>query len=186
MSQKTEEPAQNPPQLETVEHVSATVKGQKKLLLALMAVSAISLLCAILAIVMAMGSDGHEEIETASLPQDTLARQQEVRIEGVSSHVEEVLALTQQTREELTELSLQVASIDVNDERNIIVRMQRLLIKQEQDFQDFIDSLEGGMYNFHMMIPRSGGSWTQYKAGLDEVAEKSAARENYATTLRDN
>tara|TARA_R110001599_G_C11989385_1_gene635826 strand:+ start:511 stop:684 length:174 start_codon:yes stop_codon:yes gene_type:complete len=57
------------------------------------------------------------------------------------------------------------------------------LIKQEQDFQAFVDSLEGGMYNFLMMVPHSGGWWAEYKTELDAM---SVARENYASTLRDN
>lgn len=186
MSQKSEEATQNPPQLETVEHVSATVNSQKKLLLALMAISTISLLSAVFAIVMSMGDGGQAALETTTLPQDTLIRQQDDRIEATSKHIDEVLALTEQVRDELAELSTQVAAIDVNDERNVIIRMQRLLIKQEQDFQAFIGSLGDGMYNFHMMIPRSGGTWEEYKAELDAATEKSVARESYASNLRDN
>jgi hypothetical protein len=189
MSQKNSETEQKP-QLETVEHVSSTVKGQKKLLLAVMAMSVVSLLSAVFAIVMSMSGGGHEqaaaEVDISTLPQDTIVRQLDNRITGVSSHVEDVLALAEQNQSGLTELSTQVAGIDVNDERNVIIRMQRLLIKQEQDFQAFIDGLEDGMYNFHMMVPRSGGWWDEYQAELATVSEKSKARENYATTLRDN
>lgn len=186
MSQKDADTAQTPPQLETLEHVSANVKGQKKLVLALMAISVISLLSAVGAIVLSMGSGGHEESEVAALPQDTIVRELDERLDGVSSHVDEVMAFSQQTQDELAQLSTQVAAIDVNDERNVIIRLQRLLIKQEQDFQAFISSLEGGMYNFHMMVPHSRGWWDEYKVELENTAEKSRARENYATTLRDN
>lgn len=185
MSQKGKEAAQTPPPLETVEHVSANVKGQKKLLLALTAISAISLSGAVFAIVMSMGGAEHEPSETAASGPDTLP-QFEARLDDVSGQVEAMQALTQRTRVDLDTLSTQVASIDVNDERNVIIRLQRLLIKQEQDFQAFIGSLESGMYNFHMMVPHSRGWWDEYQVELKAVTQKSEARENYATTLRDN
>ncbi len=186
MSQKDAEQAQTTPQLETVEHVSAAVKGQKKLLLGLMARSAISMLSAAFAILITMGNGAPEEAEIATLPQDTIVRQLDGRVNGLSERIDEVLALTQQTQDDLAQLSKQLAAIDVNDERNVITCMQRLLIKQEQDFQAFVDSLEDGMYNFHMMIPHSGGWWAEYKTELDAMNEMSVARENYASTLRDN
>ncbi len=188
MSQQGAESTQSPPPLETVEHVSATVKGQKKLLLIAMAISAIALLSAVFAIVLSLGSGGEAEVatQTPALPQDTVARQLDVRIQSMSSRIEEVLALTELTQGELAQLSTQVAAIDVNDERNVIIRMQRLLIKQEQDFQAFVGSLEDGMYNFHMMVPHSGGWWEEYKTELDAMSDMSVARENYASTLRDN
>ena len=186
MSQKGAESAQNPPPLETVESVSATVKGQKTLILAILGLCVVSLLCAAFAILMSMSGGEHETLEVATLPQDTQVRRLEARSEEVSHNIEELLNQTQQTRSELEALSMQVAAIDVNDERNVIIRMQRLLIKQEQDFQAFVGSLESGMYNFHMMVPRSGGWWEQYKTELDAMTEKSKARENYASTLRDN
>lgn len=186
MSQKETDQANTTPQLETVEHVSATVKGQKKLLLGLLALSAISMLSAVFAIVMSMGKGAPEEEVSATLPQDTLVRQLEGRVVGLSERIEEVLALTEQTQGDIAQLSTQVAAIDVNDERNVIIRMQRLLIKQEQDFQAFVNSLEGGMYNFHMMVPHSGGWWEEYKTELDSMKRMSVARENYASKLRDN
>ena len=186
MSQNDAESAQNPPPLETIENVSATVRGQKKLLLAFIGLSVVSLFCAAFAIVMSISGGDHVDTEVTSVPQDTQIRRLEASIEEVSQHVEEVLSLAQQTRSELEELSTQVAAIDVNDERNVIIRIQRLLIKQEQDFQAFLSSLEGGMYNFHMMVPHSGGWWEQYKTELDGMTEKSKARENYASTLHDN
>lgn len=186
MSKKEAAPAQNSPPLETIEHVSASVKSQKKLLLAALAISAAAILSAVSAIIMSLGSGSQESAETDTLPQDTLARQLDSRIEGVSSRTEEVLAFTEQIRAELEKLSTQVGRIDVNDERNAIIRMQRLLIKQEQDFQAFIGSLESGMYNFQMMVPHSSGWWEEYTTELNAVNEKSKARESYATTLRDN
>ena len=186
MSQKGAETAQNPPPLESVETVSATVKSQKKLLLALMGLSVISMLCAAFAIAMSIGNGEHEVTELATVPQDTLVRQLESRIESANSQVEEVRGLTQKNQDDLALLATQVAAIDVNDERNVIIRLQRLLIKQEQDFQAFVSSLEGGMYNFHMMVPHSGGWWEEYKAELDSTTQKSKAREKYATTLGDN
>ena len=186
MSQKEADQAQTTPHLETVEHVSAMVKGQKKLLLGTMAISAIAMLSAVFAIVLTMGENAPEVEVSVALPEDTIVRQLGRRVDALSERIDEVLALTEQTQGDLAQLSTQIAAIDVNDERNVIIRMQRLLIKQEQDFQAFVDSLEGGMYNFHMMVPHSGGWWEEFKTEMDALNDMSVARQNYASTLRDN
>ena len=87
---------------------------------------------------------------------------------------------------ELTDLSEQVAALDVNDQGNVIIRVQRILIRQEKDYRNFLTTLENGMYNFDMMVPNSRSWWEEYKQDLVETIELSQARENYVVNLRNN
>jgi hypothetical protein len=76
-----------------------------------------------------------------------------------------------------------VGAIDVTDSRNAVQHVQQLLVRQEQDYQKFLTTLEGGLYNFHMMIPHSRGWWDAYTDDLQESVELSKTREMFAAGL---
>ncbi len=184
MSQANAETSSPAPALVTVEGLSAVVKSQKKLLFVSLGLAVLALLAAVAVFVLATANSSANEPEIN--PNDATIRHLESLVERILVQIEERESEAAQTYSELTELSRQVGRIDVNDERNAVIRLQRLAIKQEQDFRTFLSTLESGLYNFHMMIPHSRGWWDEYKADLDAALELSQAREEYATTLRDN
>lgn len=171
-------------QLETVEGLSAVVKSQKKLVLISLGLGTTALLCAIAFLV--LGGTSHTEAEPTIDPNSAHIESLEVGLADVLLQIQEQASEATQSRTDLSQLSTQVGRLDVNDERNAFIRLQRLTIKQEQDFQAFLGTLEAGLYNFHMMVPHSRGWWEEYKADLDAAQQLSKAREEYATTLRDN
>ncbi|MGJ8687893.1 MAG: hypothetical protein ACSHXZ_00105 [Gammaproteobacteria bacterium] len=184
MSQANAAADGQPPQLETLETVSALMKSQKKLLLINLGLGAIALLCAIAAIVLGSMGSGEESAELN--PNDARIEHLDEEVADLLNQVEIRTSVAEQTHTELSELSTQVGRIDINDERNAVIRLQRLMVKQEQDFQTFLTTLESGLYNFHMMVPHSRGWWDEYKADLDSAKELSKAREEYATNLHNN
>ena len=103
-----------------------------------------------------------------------------------TSQGEALMARSEALGIELTDLSEQVAALDVNDQGNVIIRVQRILIRQEKDYRNFLTTLENGMYNFDMMVPNSRSWWEEYKQDLVETIELSQARENYVVNLRNN
>jgi len=167
----------------TLESVSIGMKRQQKQLLALAALCAISVPSALLALALLITSPEPEALE----PPVTAAelRVLQLQLSELDAGFATVLATASQTQNELAALAQQVGSLDVNDERNAIVRLQRLIVRQEQDYQKFLATLEGGLYNFHMMIPHSRGWWDAYKADLSASVDLSKARELYAGTLRE-
>lgn len=184
MSQEKTE-ANAPPALQSVESVSARVNAQGKLVWTVLGLSSVSLLAALLATVVSLSS-GEKEAPPEPLTLQTQFRNLERQLGTMTQDLEALQALAQQTHEELNQLSTRVGRIDTNDGRNAIVRLQQLMITQEQDFQHFVSSLEQGSYNLHMVIPHSIGWWDEYKAELNSAMEMSKARENYALALREN
>lgn len=171
-------------QADPLEPLKTKLKRQQLLLLALAVTCVLTLAIAGSTLGMLL-SDNKElaAVEQAELEQEQLLAEQ---MAFFTSQVEALLARSEELGTELTDLSEQVATIDVNDQRNVIIRVQRILIRQEQDYRNFLTTLENGLYNFHMMVPHSRGWWEDYKQDLVETAELSQARENYVVNLRNN
>ncbi len=182
-----EKPAtQANPLPQSLESVSANVSKQRALIMLLAGVSGVSLVCALVAISLLIAASTQPDSEPVSQTPEPSVRQLERALSTLGADLQVLSERTDLSAQSLQALSEQLGKLDVNDERNVIIRLQRLLIKQEQDFQQFLTKLEQGMYNFQMMVPHSRGWWEEYKAEMDAVADMSKARENYATTLRDN
>lgn len=79
----------------------------------------------------------------------------------------------------LATVSRRLSEVDVTDSENMVFQMRRLLIRQERDFRDFLNSLEQGMFTMHRMIPHSRSWWDEYQGQLQDSRELSEARENY-------
>ncbi len=165
----------------TLDSVSIGMKRQKKQLLLLTALCALAVPCGLLALVLMLTSTDAEPVqETFTLSEMRVLQSQ---LADLESSLAAVLTASAQSQEELAALSRQVGAMDVNDGRNAIQRVQQLLIRQEKDQQKFLATLEGGLYNFHMMIPHSRGWWEAYNADLLESVESSKSREMFAAAL---
>ena len=86
----------------------------------------------------------------------------------------------------LEELQAQFDKLDPDAEQHSIVKLQKILIRQEQDYRDFLANLQNGMYAMHLMIPHSRRWWEQYEGEIEQTAKLSKARENYLINLRNN
>jgi len=84
----------------------------------------------------------------------------------------------------LDTLSTRVSTIDVSDADNAIVGLQRILIRQERDYRDFLAALQRSLLSLDRVIPRSGGWWLELEEDLKESRSLSEARENYVFSLR--
>jgi hypothetical protein len=171
-------------QADPLETLKTGLKRQQLILLAL----AVTCVLALAIAGSALGMLLFDNKELAAVEQAELKQEQQLaeQMALFSSQVEALMASSEELATELTDLSEQVATIDVNDQRNVIIRVQRILIRQEQDYRNFLTTLENGLYNFHMMVPHSRGWWDEYKQELVETSEMSKVRENYMLNLRNN
>jgi len=167
----------------TLDSVSIGMKRQQKQMLALATLCVVSVPSALLALVLMITDPEPETIETPVTASELRVLQS--RLTDIESGLSNVLAAASQTQEELAALAQQVGTLDAKDGRNAIVRLQSLVVRQEQDFQKFLTTLEAGLYNFHMMIPHSRVWWDAYKTDLMASVEQSKARELSAGTLRE-
>ena len=167
----------------TLNSVSIGMKRQQKQLLILAALCVIALPSALLALVLMITSADLEPAQDILDPAPVRALQS--RLDELETLQSALLASNLQLQDELAALSGKVGTLDINDERNATVRVQQLLVRQEQEFQQFLATLEGGMYNFHMMIPHSRGWWDAYKSDLLVSVDQSKARELLAGAVRE-
>lgn len=181
MSNNSNNTAKEP--VETLNSVSIGMKRQQKQLLILVALCMIAVPCALLALGTFITSADAESAQDFLDPAQVRALQ--TRLDELETEQSALLASNVQLRDELAALAGKVGTLDINDERNATVRVQQLLVRQEQEFQQFLATLEGGMYNFHMMIPHSRGWWDAYKTDLMTSLDQSKARELLAGTLRE-
>ena len=111
-------------------------------------------------------------------------------IETTLTHFESQIAATRNrsvnTLEIVEKIKAQRERLDVNDEQHSIVKLQKILIRQEQDYRDFLANLQNGMYAMHLMIPHSRSWWEQYEGEIEQSVKLSKARENYVINLRNN
>ncbi len=164
--------------------LQAQVKRQKLFLFLMMGLCVFALISAMAAIGLALSGNQENTPEKDAM----LARIPDIenRLEGFSS---ELAGLTKEltgTNNNFEALSGRLAELDITDQRNAIIRLQRILIRQEQDYRNFLTNLENSLYNFHMMVPHSQGWWDEYKPELTQIVELSKARENYVANLRNN
>lgn len=167
----------------TLDSVSIGMKRQKKQLLALAALCLVSVPSALLALVLMITRAEPEPLQETVTTAEMRALQSQLAT--LEAEYARLLEASTQSHEELAALTQKVVTLDVQDERNAVARLQQLMVRQEQDYQQFLATLEGGLYNFHMMIPHSRGWWDAYKADLMESVELSKSRELYASTLRE-
>jgi hypothetical protein len=170
--------------VDPIEHMKARIKRQQRMLFGALGIASISLISAVVALVLALAK-APDSTETLDQLVSTAAQLQ-TEDEAFSAQIEGILASSRETQTQLQAISTQLGQLDVNDQRNVIIRVQRILIRQEQDYRNFLTTLENGMYNFHMMVPHSRGWWDDYEKELLETAELSKARENYVVNLRNN
>jgi hypothetical protein len=166
------------PALDTVD---IRMKRQQKQLLLLALLCAISLPSALLALALVFTNS-----ETAALKDSgdsAEVRDVQKRLSELEMQYAALLSSTSQAKEEVAVLARTVGTLDITDERNATFRVQQLLVRQEHEFQQFLATLEGGLYNLHMMIPHSRGWWDAYKADLMVNVEQSKAREMLAGSL---
>jgi hypothetical protein len=168
-------------QTATLNGVSTGMKRQQKQLLILAALCVISLPSALLALALVFTNSEAAAIENSDESAEVRAMQK--RLSELEAQYAALLSSTSQTTEEVAVLARTVGTLDITDERNATFRVQQLLVRQEHEFQQFLATLEGGLYNFHMMIPHSRGWWDSYKADLMANVEQSKARELFAGTL---
>ena len=118
-----------PPALQSVESVSARVTAQGKLVWAVVALSGVALVTALLATVMSM-SPAQQEAPPQPLTLQSQFRNLERELGTLTQELTALQTLAGQTREELGRLSTQVGRIDTNDERNVTARLQQLMVTQ--------------------------------------------------------
>lgn len=165
----------------TLDSVNIGMKSQKKQLLVLTALCALAVPCGLLALALLIASPEPEPAQdTFSL---TEMRALQLQVTTLEASLATLAAASAQTQTEFTALSRQIGAMDVNDERNAIARVQELLVRQEQDYQQFLATLEGGLFNFHMMIPHSRGWWDAWQADLMESVEQNKSRQVLAASV---
>lgn len=184
MSKDTERSTDLALQADPLDPLKKRLKLQQILLLGLMVTCVLALLTA--GTTLAMLLSDNKELVAIELAESEQEQQITEQMAFFTSQLEALMARSEALGIELTDLSEQVAAVDVNDQRNVIIRVQRILIRQEKDYRNFLTTLENGMYNFHMMVPHSRSWWEEYKQDLVETAELSEARENYVVNLRNN
>lgn len=170
--------------VDPIEHLKTRVKRQQMIMFAALGVGSISLISAIAALALVLMATPDSSEVTDELT--TTTRQLQVADEAFNAQFEALMARANETQTQLQSLSTQLGQLDVNDPRNVVIRIQRILIRQEQDYRNFLTVLENGMYNFHMMVPHSRSWWEEYQKELTSTAELSKARENYVVNLRNN
>lgn len=168
-------------QTATLNGVNTGMKRQQKQLLILAALCVISLPSALLALALVFTNSEAAALENSDESAEVRAMQK--RLSELEAQYAALVSSTSQTTEDVAGLARTVGSLDITDERNATFRVQQLLVRQEHEFQQFLATLEGGLYNFHMMIPHSRGWWDSYKADLMANVEQSKARELFAGTL---
>ncbi len=82
-------------------------------------------------------------------------------------------------------LSTRLTAVDVSDAENAVIGLQRILIRQERDYRDFLNALQRGMLALDRMIPRSGAWRQELEETLQEGVALSEAREDYVFSLRE-
>jgi len=167
-----------PEQLDPIGLLTLKVKKLQKLLIIGGAASALVMFSLVVATVLLSFSEqsqpdnGLESIETS-------LTQMELQMGANRNRSVEAI-------DALEELQAQLDSLDTNAEQNSIVKLQKILIRQEQDYRDFLANLQNGMYAMHLMIPHSRSWWEQYEGEIEQTAKLSKARENYVINLRNN
>lgn len=106
-------------------------------------------------------------------------------VDGLDSRISERENASVALQERIDRLATRLSAVDVNDADNAVIRLQRILIRQERDYRDFLSSLERSLGSLDRVIPRSGGWWSEFAGELEELQSLSEARENYVFTLRE-
>ena len=106
-------------------------------------------------------------------------------VAGLDTRISEREEASVAFQERIDRLATRLSAVDVSDADNAVVRLQRILIRQERDYRDFLSSLERSLGSLDRVIPRSGGWWSEFATELEELQSLSEARENYVFTLRE-
>ena len=104
-----------------------------------------------------------ETLQTSLTGLDTRLSQREAYADELTGRIER--------------LSARLSTVDVSDADNAVVGLQRILIRQERDYRDFLSSLQRSLMSLDRVIPRSGGWWRELELDLKESSDLSEARE---------
>ena len=127
------------------------------------------------------GSAADEALREMGAEQERLVSSLVGLDERLNRQAEQLEQLTGQ----LERLSGRLAAVDISDADNAVVGLQRILIRQERDYRDFLTALQRSMLALDRMIPRSGAWWQELEENLQEGLALSEAREDYVFSLRE-
>lgn len=119
---------------------------------------------------------------------DGLRVQQETlqtSLAGLDTRLSQREAYADELTEQVERLSSRLSAVDISDADNAVVGLQRILIRQERDYRDFLASLQRSLMSLDRVIPRSGGWWGEFETDLEDTRALSEARENYLFNLRE-
>lgn len=163
---------------------SSSLSGRQRLLLWLG--PALGLLALILAVVLMVwqwqvGAGVVRALDGLRAQQETL----QTSLTGLDTRLSQREAYAEELTGRVDRLSTRLSAVDVSDADNAVVGLQRILIRQERDYRDFLSSLKRSLMSLDRVIPRSGGWWVELETDLDESRALSEARENYLFNLRE-
>lgn len=109
----------------------------------------------------------------------------QLSLAGLDTRLSQREAYAEELTGRVERLSARLSAVDISDADNAVVGLQRILIRQERDYRDFLSSLQRSLMSLDRVIPRSGGWWGELETDLEESLSLSEARENYVFNLRE-
>ncbi|MDT8429132.1 MAG: hypothetical protein RQ757_10245 [Pseudomonadales bacterium] len=171
-------------ELEPIDLLKLKLKKTQTMLLVTLGMAVLAVSLALTQLLIAQMNKGQlSDTEISLLEQSAEHAQQLLTLQ---SQLPPLVSAVSQSSTRINTLVQQVSAIDINDPDNAILRIQRILIRQERDYRDFLTSLEVGMNDLQMMIPHSSGWWESFQERFEESISLSQARENYLINLREN
>jgi hypothetical protein len=163
---------------------SSSVSTRQRVLLWLSPVlGSLALIMAVLVMVWQWqaGAGTANAIDSLRVEQEAL----QASLAGLDTSISRREAYAEELTARIEQLSTRLTAVDVSDADNAVVGLQRILIRQERDYRDFLASLKRSMMSLDRMIPRSGGWWTEFETEMEGSLALSEARENYLFNLRE-
>ncbi len=171
-------------QADPLELLQYRFQRTQKMLLVFAGISVFSLLLGLGLLALSIVNSKQITEINALVTQITIQRDEELSLTNAQLAASRELAAHHQGL--ISALDTQLARVDIRDSENALVKIQRILIRQERDYRDFLSDLQRGMEDIHMMVPHSSGWWSSYSEELRETISLSEARENYILTLQEN
>ncbi|MGM0633264.1 MAG: hypothetical protein ACQETO_08815 [Pseudomonadota bacterium] len=106
-------------------------------------------------------------------------------VTGLEERLTRQAEFADQLAGQVNRLSTRLTAVDVSDAENAVIGLQRILIRQERDYRDFLTALQRGMLALDRLIPRSGAWRQELEETLREGMALSEAREDYVFSLRE-
>jgi hypothetical protein len=173
-----------PVEAEPLDMLAYRLRRTQKLLLVFAALCTVSLLLGIAVLTLALRTGS--QLDRAEYRFEESLAEQTLQMNKNAAQIIAAVEASAQIRTVLSELDSRIARLDINDQANVLVKVQRILIRQERDYRDFLTDLERGMHDIQKMIPHSRSWWDAYSEQMQESIRLSEARENYLMTLREN